>query len=291
MNYQKIYQNLVQRSKTRILEVSIYTETHHIIPRCMGGSNLAENLVELTPEEHLIAHLLLVKIYPNNPKLVYAANWMTSRVRSNKEYGWVKREFAKIDSQIKTGVPRTVESIEKQRATVLEKYKNGYTSPILGRSLSDDHKRLISEGNKGKLVPVISRSSLEGYILRYGDIEGQTRYFQDSQKKKTNSLEFYIKKYGEAIGTEKYQYRNDQLSKKMSGESNHFYGKTHKEDTRKKISESNIGKSKVRSDEHNQKIGLAHKGKKHEIVKCPHCGREGGKSTMKQWHFSKCRFK
>lgn len=291
MNYQKIYQNLIQRSKSRILESSAYTETHHIIPRCIGGTDVVDNLVELTPEEHLIAHLLLVKIYPNNSKLVYAANWMTSRVRNNKEYGWVKREFATVDSRAKTGVSRTVESIEKQRSTVLEKYKNGYTSPILGRSLSDDHKRSISEGNKGKSVPVASRSSLDGYILRYGEIEGQKRYLQDSQKKKTNSLEFYIKKYGEKIGTEKYQFRNDQLSKRMSGNSNHFYGKTHTEETRKKISESNVGKSKVRSDDHNRKIGLAHKGKKHEIVRCPHCGKEGGKSTMKQWHFEKCRFK
>lgn len=53
MNYQKIYQNLVQRSKNRILESSVYTETHHIIPRCIGGSDFANNLVELTPEEHL----------------------------------------------------------------------------------------------------------------------------------------------------------------------------------------------------------------------------------------------
>lgn len=289
MNYQKIYLNLIHKAQTRLLEDSVYTESHHIIPRCMGGTDDKNNLVDLTPEEHLIAHLLLVKIHPDSKKLIYAANWMTSRVRNNKEYGWVKREFSKVDSQSKIGVARSTESVNKQKATILEKYRNGYISPQKGKKLSDAHKTAISEGNKGKSIPTKSRSNLEGYILRYGDIEGRNRYIIDSQKKKANSLEFYIKKFGVEIGTEKYQARCELLSKRMIGESNHFYGRTHTEESRKKISESNTGKSKTRSAEHNLKIGLAHKGKKHEIVKCPHCGKEGGKSTMKRWHFNKCR--
>lgn len=30
---------------------------------------------------------------------------------------------------------------------------------------------------------------------------------------------------------------------------------------------------------------------KQQIVKCPYCPKEGGIGLMKQWHFSKCRFK
>jgi hypothetical protein len=39
-----------------------YFEFHHVIPRCMDGMDDPTNLVELMPEEHLIAHLLLAKI-------------------------------------------------------------------------------------------------------------------------------------------------------------------------------------------------------------------------------------
>lgn len=62
MNYQKIYNDLISRAQARE-PLSEYKETHHIIPRCMGGSDDKENLVELTGREHFIAHWLLCKIY------------------------------------------------------------------------------------------------------------------------------------------------------------------------------------------------------------------------------------
>ena len=37
MNYQKIYDTLINRAKDRIY--AGYTEKHHIIPRCMGGND------------------------------------------------------------------------------------------------------------------------------------------------------------------------------------------------------------------------------------------------------------
>ena len=37
MNYTKIYNDLIERAKTRKLDG--YKEVHHIIPRCMGGGN------------------------------------------------------------------------------------------------------------------------------------------------------------------------------------------------------------------------------------------------------------
>lgn len=96
MNYQKIYNNLVTRAQMRTLQG--YKETHHIFPKCLGGDDSPSNLVELTPEEHYICHLLLVKIYPNNIRLVKAAMFMVSssthQQRNNKLYGWLKRKYS-----------------------------------------------------------------------------------------------------------------------------------------------------------------------------------------------------
>jgi hypothetical protein len=96
MNYQQIYDNIVRRGQNRILEG--YSEKHHIVPRCMGGTNDADNLVSLTPEEHYLCHLLLVKIHPSNIKLVKAAIFMVSSnnnvKRNNKAYGWLKRQYS-----------------------------------------------------------------------------------------------------------------------------------------------------------------------------------------------------
>jgi hypothetical protein len=35
MNYQKIYNQIIERAQNRILEG--YVEKHHIIPKCLGG--------------------------------------------------------------------------------------------------------------------------------------------------------------------------------------------------------------------------------------------------------------
>ena len=54
--------------------------------------------MKLTPEEHYVAHQLLVKIHPTNYKLVTAAFCMTfdkdGKRSNNKLYGWLRREYS-----------------------------------------------------------------------------------------------------------------------------------------------------------------------------------------------------
>ena len=97
MNYQKIYNTLMLKGQHR--EPAGYVENHHIVPRCLGGTDELTNLVKLTPEEHYLAHQLLVKIYPENPKLVYAAAMMCPNRPSNKLYGWLKRRLQIVQSE------------------------------------------------------------------------------------------------------------------------------------------------------------------------------------------------
>lgn len=92
MNYLKHYNALIEKAKNRIIEE--YTEKHHIIPKCLGGSDDEINLVDLTPEEHYLAHQLLVKIYPEHKQLAYAANMMCSNRPNNKLYGWLRRRIS-----------------------------------------------------------------------------------------------------------------------------------------------------------------------------------------------------
>lgn len=92
MDYYKHYDLLISRAKDRKLDC--YTEQHHIIPRCIGGSDEKDNLVRLTPEEHYVAHQLLVKMYPMVGQLVLAAQMMIPNRDNNKTYGWIRRKFA-----------------------------------------------------------------------------------------------------------------------------------------------------------------------------------------------------
>ena len=45
------------------------------------------------------------------------------------------------------------------------------------------------------------------------------------------------------------------------------------------------------TQEHKNKIGIANKGKKKEIVDCPYCNITGGLPALKRWHFENCKNK
>lgn len=96
MEYQKIYNRLIERAQNRTLEG--YKEIHHIIPKCLGGEDKEENLVELTAREHFLCHMLLCEIYPNNRDLWYALFLMSinKNKREGRKYKVTSREYERI---------------------------------------------------------------------------------------------------------------------------------------------------------------------------------------------------
>jgi len=104
MNYQRHYDRLIERARVR--ELCGYSERHHVLPRCLGGANEVCNLVRLTPEEHYVAHQLLVKIHPDNGSLLWAAKQMSRNRpgRQNKLYGWLRRKFSVMNSRHMKGL-------------------------------------------------------------------------------------------------------------------------------------------------------------------------------------------
>jgi len=105
MNYKLHYERLIERAKDRKLDC--YTESHHIVPKSMNGNDDKDNLVNLTAREHFVAHILLVKIYPEHKGLINAVNMMTVTsdkiVRNNRMYGWLKEKFSERMSELQTG--------------------------------------------------------------------------------------------------------------------------------------------------------------------------------------------
>lgn len=63
--------------------VNFYSEIHHIIPRCKGGSDDDNNLVLLSMKEHILAHILLSEAFPEFPELAAAAKMMINRGSNN----------------------------------------------------------------------------------------------------------------------------------------------------------------------------------------------------------------
>lgn len=71
MDYRKHYARLILRAQER-KHVHGYTETHHVIPKSLGGTDAASNLVRLTVREHWLAHCLLVRIHKHQPNQIFA---------------------------------------------------------------------------------------------------------------------------------------------------------------------------------------------------------------------------
>jgi len=145
------YIKLVVRAKDRV--VDSYTEKHHVIPKCLGGANCDENYAILTPEEHYIAHQLLVKLFPSNKKLLFAAVYMTGKSRdlnrsNNKIYSWLKQRM----SALQKGVPRPPH--------VAVNIAIANRKRCLGISLNADQREKISKAGKGRIVGEETRKKL-----------------------------------------------------------------------------------------------------------------------------------
>lgn len=161
MNYSKIYADIIDRAKNRDLDV--YSEVHHIIPKCMGGSNEPHNLVRLTAREHFICHQLLCEIYTEESKLKFALRMMCQVKNHNQinRYKVSSRTYERIRSMKIEVSPATRKKISKaltgkQRS---EESKARYSlaqignTKALGFKHTEESKKKISESKIGKPRP------------------------------------------------------------------------------------------------------------------------------------------
>lgn len=114
MNYKAIYDSIVENRKSVPYEG--YTERHHILPRSLGGSDDAYNIVRLSAKEHYMCHLLLTRIYQKDTyqyhKMICAFMFMSNGIHDNRyigsrNYEYLKSEHAKAISRLKTGIQTT----------------------------------------------------------------------------------------------------------------------------------------------------------------------------------------
>lgn len=139
MNYQKIYDQIVNRSRSKILDG--YFEKHHIVPRSMGGSNSKDNLINLSAREHLICHILLAKIYGG--KLWAAVNRMTNFGEKNsRKYEIYRRSYSKSISG--SGNPRY--GLEVKKST-----RDAIGNKNKGKTCSKETKIKLSKSGSGKI--------------------------------------------------------------------------------------------------------------------------------------------
>jgi hypothetical protein len=99
MNYNKAYKNLLEKHGSK-QKPEGYSERHHILPKCMGGSDEDDNLTYLSARAHYIAHAMLFFIH-RSPKLARAWFGMCDihrkpeRKITARQYEEAKKAFSK----------------------------------------------------------------------------------------------------------------------------------------------------------------------------------------------------
>ena len=212
MNYKKIYNNLIDRAIRRISEG--YVEKHHIVPRCLGGTDAKENIVNLYPEEHYLAHLLLCKMNTGNSKLLYAAMNMTSGSminngkRNNKAYGWLRRQYAesmsgdnnparrnpnlqKEAAKKRVGQKRTEEtkakmSLAQKGRTVTEETKAKMSAAARNKPpVSDETRKKLSAKSKGRIGPWAGKTVPPELVAKRADANRGRKDSDEARLKKS----------------------------------------------------------------------------------------------------------
>ena len=145
--YSKAYQNIIDKAISRNLTsrkqaklVLGYVEKHHIIPKCVGGSDERTNLVFLTAKEHFVCHHLLTKMFNDidiSRKMRFAMNKMARKSLNQQR------------------VRITAIVFEKMRKNFAEDMREQNKGKIKG-PMTDEHKRAIS--NSGKGIPKSSQT-------------------------------------------------------------------------------------------------------------------------------------
>jgi len=149
--YKLWYDSIINTAKNRKLEE--YVEKHHIIPRCVGGTDDESNIVELSAREHFICHRLLPKFTRGKVKrqMLHALGMFigdgknTKRNLSSTQYELARKSI----SEARIGRKHSEESRKKMSKS--RSGKSPWNKGLVGvQSMNDDTKNMLSTLYKNK---------------------------------------------------------------------------------------------------------------------------------------------
>ena len=233
-----------------------YKERHHIVPKCLGGDNRLDNLIDLTAEEHFEAHKLLFNLFPKNKSLFFAwHNMAFCKGRTQRDIELTSDEYAelrKLQSEMmqgntnflstrghvwNKGLTKETSSKVRQYATKCsitktgvklgswsESHKLNFKKSIQNRSYENYHgqagKKAISseDGETLKFIPLEDEVP-EGYTQRNcktGKSHDMSKYFNNDEARRHNS------KIRSGKNNPMYQ-KGYKISGDKNGHAIHFY--------------------------------------------------------------------
>jgi len=246
--YKQWYTNITDQARNRTLDT--YTESHHIVPRSLGGGDDPTNIVDLTAREHFICHWLLVKMTTGKEhhQMLNALRMMRAEKQGQHRYN------TKITA-------RVYESIKQEYSILQSNRFSGNKNPMYGKKRTQEMNDAVSRANKGRVPPKKQIDNLKAALA----------------ERKVNGIK--RAPYSE-------EYKQDR-SEKYSGKGNPRYGVEVSEDTRKKIGDKIRGRKQTEEEKLTRR--LANMGKKREKRLCPHCDQLVAVNGYARWHGDHCR--
>ena len=142
--YTKWYWKIINNPDTRA-----YTESHHIIPKSLGGTDNEINLVSLSLRQHFVVHLLLPRMLKGTAKnkMLFALRCMINFNRLNRRY--------KPSSRIIEMMKINIRSLE-----ISDEHRQNISNAQIGKKLSTAHRAAISKGLVGRIQSSETRAKI-----------------------------------------------------------------------------------------------------------------------------------
>lgn len=155
-----------------------YYESHHIIPRCLKGTNFKQNLILLTAREHYIAHLLLTKMCDekvNQDKMIKAwhiINRKTKRVTNSKMFEDLRQRYSEACRNYRLGKKASNET--KLKISKNHKNVSGKNNPNYGKRHSESTIQKIRfktrdmNGSNNHMFGITHSESTKAFLSHHG---------------------------------------------------------------------------------------------------------------------------
>lgn len=196
----------------------------------------------------------------------FICHWLLTKIYPTGEEHWkminafrMMRAENPRQHRYKTKITsRVYDNLKKEYSEWQSQNRKGIKNGFYGKHHTDEARKRISEANKGRIQP-------------FSEKEKQIKAIT-GRKRPPFSQEWL-----------------DNLSVAKTGKNNNMYGKTHSEETRKKMSER--AKGRKYSAEVIEKRAAAIRGSKREKVLCPHCQQDIAVNVYPRWHGDNCKLR
>ena len=150
------YKYFIEKCRCKLYPKDVALHWHHIIPKALGGSNSKENLVQLSVEDHQIAHQMFALAFDEGSKEAFVN--LAASMLLNKSI-------------------KTTEQLNEHRKLYL-----GELNPFYGKTHSDETKQILREKTR------LHRTG-KSYEEFYGEEKAET----EKQKRAAGVRDFHQK--------------------------------------------------------------------------------------------------